>query len=101
MGKLEKKVLKKVSRISDLCLEISNHDEEEGKPDTFYCYFGNAHYLEVRVYADGWREGIEPDKQLDECIDFKHAEEKLDEMIAYLEDLKEKSERRSDNCELY
>ena len=90
MGKVEKKILEKVSRIHDLCLEISNHDEKEGEPVAFYNLFGNAHYLEVRVYADGWREGIEPDKQLDECIDFKHAEEKLDEMIAYLEELKEK-----------
>lgn len=89
MRKVDNKILRKVSRIHDLCLEISNHDEE-GKPKSFYCYNGIANYLEVRVYANGWREDIEPDKIFDGYICIKHVEKELDEMIAYLLELKEK-----------
>lgn len=102
MGKVEKKILEKVSQIHDLCLEINNRDDlEDGKPviDFENCWHVYAVY--IKIFESWHEERIRPDKRMIAYMDKEDAEHELNEMIAYLEELKEKSERRSDNCGLY
>lgn len=102
MGKVEKKILEKVSRIHDLCLKINNRDDlEDKKPVVHYENCGGINAVIIKIFEKWSEDNFRPDKRITIYTDTRNAEHELDEMIAYLGELKEKSERRADNCGLY
>lgn len=82
----------KIVRIMSLALEISPADAEEnsGNPHVFVQYSAHCNLLEVRVWLDGWNSEADADyyRFFYGCSGEK-ASKKADEIIAYLENLKE------------
>lgn len=82
----------KIMKIMSLVLEISPADEETkcGKPQVFVEYSPHCNQLALRVYCNGWKSDREPDYKADFYGKSEEAFEKADEMISFLENLKEK-----------
>ena len=82
----------KIMKIMSLALQISPADAEkkDGQPHVFVDYLPHCNQLILRVYRKGWKSNIKPDYKADFCDKNTCAIEKADEMIAVLENLKEK-----------
>ena len=102
MAMVSDEILERVNKVHELCQKINNRDNlEDGKPVIHYENCGGINAVIIKIFEKWSDDNLRPDKRITIYTDVSNAEQKLDEMIAYLEDLKEKSERRSDNCELY
>ena len=82
----------KIMKIMSLALEISpaNAEKKDGQSHVFVDYLPHCNQLILRVYRKGWKSNIKPDYKADFCDKNACATEKADEMIAFLENLKEK-----------
>ncbi|MDE5765307.1 MAG: hypothetical protein K2I00_10180 [Ruminococcus sp.] len=82
----------KIMKIMSLALEISpaNAEKKEEQPYVFVSYFPHSTHFTVRVYCKGFESNRKPDYRADFCGKDTCKSEKADEMIAFLENLKEK-----------
>ena len=71
----------KIHKIIDLCLEAKTRGH-----DCFLNYSGHVDRLQFHIHLFGWGSGIEPDYKIDIKLTYPNADEKLDEIIIYLED---------------
>ena len=98
-----KTISKQIAKIIQLCYQINNvetHRELTGNlPTVFLDFMGHACQINVRVYADGWMSGEDPDFSgkvyLDENPDDVSDElAKLIERLGVTLKLKERKERK-------
>ena len=84
MNSLEKRI-SQVNAILDLSIEISSTNII----DIFVEYSSHTKGLSIRVMKEGWSEEPTTDLNRTIYIDWPGSEEKLNEVIEYLEEIKE------------
>ena len=104
-----KTISKQLTEIMKLCYQINNVETNREKtgnlPTVFLDFMGHTCQLNIRIYADGWMSGEDPDFSgtvyLDENPNDVSAElAKLIERLVVTLKLKARKERKRDNAEM-
>lgn len=83
-----KTISKQIAKTLQLCYQI-NHEETNREvtgnlPTVFLDFMGHTCQLNVRIYADGWMSGEDPDYTTTINLDQHSASEKLNVLIERL-----------------
>lgn len=104
-----KTISKQIAKILQLCYQINsvetNREETGNLPTVFLDFMGHTCQLNIRVYADGWMSGEDPDFSGKVYLDENPADvsaelteliERLDATLKY----KARKERKRNNAEM-
>ena len=104
-----KTISKQIAKIIQLCYQINsvetNRETTGNLPTVFLDFMGHTCQINVRVYADGWMSGEDPDYSASVYLDDSphDVSAELTELIERLGvtlKLKERKERKRNNAEM-
>ena len=72
----------KIHKIMDLCLEAKTRGH-----DCFLNYSGHVDRLQFHIHLFGWSREVEPEYKIDIKLTYPNADNELNEVIVYLEDV--------------